>query len=318
MNRQTTHVQAAENNTHFLPMTVYLKRYDSRKPGKNYALWTTGKAYVVKVGNRNFASGYFSYDRVYPMYEKDLQEMGIEAYKEWETIPFSEISLRCQKDLAEKMGELFPWDASYWGSKEKFEEYWEPQTFEGKIAKSLREHIYFYKEFYNSNEFLAEKEKSICLKEEGRYREHIIVLKNGDTFKQRSGYSDQDGYWATLEKITDEQTDQLLKELEERKAQEALARKEHARKCGVMARKYGIRFEISLRCFKGNEEDIKNFVESLKKAFGKDFDGHELSECGRARRRTEIERLGIEIGNVDPNHIAEYIYECLHAGVIVK
>lgn len=317
MNRQTTTtpVQAAENNNaHFLPMTIYKKVYDSRKPGKNYAMWTSGEAYVVCVGSQKFYTGYTYYSsRVYLMPANTLNEMGVDSYETWETIPFDEINLECQRDLVRQMYSLFPWDASAWETREEFEEYWEPQTFEGKIAKSLRDRIYFFRNLFHSKELSEQTERKVSY--EGS---EVLLLKNGKFFIITDGFNLQDGYWAVLEELSSERGQEIMKMADEREAQAAKARKEHARKCGVMARKYGIRFEISLRCFKGNEEDIKNFVESLKKAFGKDFDDHELSECGRARRGAEIERLGIEIGYVDPNHIAEYILECLYAGEIVK
>lgn len=313
----TVQATTTANNAHFLPMTVYQKDYDSRRPGKIYAQWTTGEAYVVCIGNQEFFTGYIQYNNCNGtnlMTEKTFNEMEVEfSYESWETISFNEIYIECQRDLVEKMGSMFPWDASDWKDIEEFEEYCEPQTFEGKIAKSLRDRKYFSHNLFNSKELSEQTERKVSY--EGS---EVLLLKNGKFFIITSGFNLLDGYWAILEELSSERGQEIMKMADEREAQAAKARKEHARKCGAMARKYGIPFEISLRCFKGDEEDIKNFVESLKKAFGKNFDDHELSECGRARRGAEIERLGIEIGYVDPNHIAEYILKCLYAGEIVK
>lgn len=94
-------------------------------------------------------------------------------------------------------------------------------------------------------------------------------------------------------------------------------KKEHARRCGRLAFKYGIRFSIVLKCFKGNEEKIKRFVDSFEKVKNKSCNLKELS-LGRDRKRKELERLGIDISDVDPNYITPYITECLLAGELVK
>lgn len=96
---------------------------------------------------------------------------------------------------------------------------------------------------------------------------------------------------------------------EERK--KALERKAFARKCGKIARKLGVNFENAL-AFRGDETELKNFILSLADAREqiremssreKKVLYHELFECGRARKRTAMEELGIYIGSADPNRI---------------
>ena len=96
---------------------------------------------------------------------------------------------------------------------------------------------------------------------------------------------------------------------EERK--KALERKAFARKCGKIARKLGVGFENAL-AFGGDETELKNFILSLADAREqiremssreKKVLYHELFECGRARKRTAMEELGIYIGSADPNRI---------------
>lgn len=278
-------------------------------------------AYVVLYDNQLFKTGYHTCT-----ISNSILLIGdsfnFDSYKTWERIPFRAIHPYCQKDLLEQMGELFPWGLSYWETREAFNEYWDPQTLEGIIEKSLRDSKYFYYKVVTGEKkelFFSAISDSLCIKLQNypaKYVEKLITI-NDKVYLYCEGYQIGNGYFARLSKSSKDDLEFLRNELKEEKAITPEACKEHARKCSAIASKYGLKFEIALRCFKGNEEDIKLFVESLNNAFGKEYNASELL-CGRMRRHAEINRLGIEIGNVDPNHIAPYILACLDAGKIVK
>lgn len=109
----------------------------------------------------------------------------------------------------------------------------------------------------------------------------------------------------------------IKKEFDENEAAEKKARLEFAHGCTRAARKTGVPFFISL-AFKGDEEAIVRFRDTLKAAIKKGgADMHEMS-CGRARASAEMTKLGIDYGNADPNRLKEYIAECLEKGGIIK
>lgn len=284
-------------------------------------VYATGEAYLVIVDEKEFITGYFHGKHTYLMDEKFLKYFtDMSSPTPWESINFNQISLICQKELVNQMGSLFPWEYASWKSHEDFMEYWEPQTLEGIINKSLREPYYFFSKVVcgehtklvseNTTETIPVQHREIP----NHYHEDLVTIL-GRHFRYKWGYLNS--WFGHLEEISDLEYTSLRNVLKKREEEQRQARKEFAKNCGLMARKYGIPFEISLRCFKGNEASIKNFVESLKNAFGKEYSSHELT-CGRRRREAEIERLGIQIGYVDANHIADYILSCLEAGKILN
>lgn len=310
-----------------ISLHVSERTFDTRHwNNPDYSKWTEGKVYRIIVnGILVFTTGYTHHDYPNLMDENSIrQAMRTQFFIEpWYDISFNHIALHCQKELVEKMGDIFPWSQSAWGSPEMFAEFWEAKTLEGIIARSLLDRGYFYNTVVNGEKkaifFNAIEEELSVIKSISSpfpYNEKLIKIKD-EFYRYKEGLDPLDGHFATLEKISLAEYNNTKAELKERETEEKRARQEHARKCSAMARKYGIPFNISLRCFKGNEKSIKNFVESLKNALGKEFNEHELC-CGRARRKAEIERLGINIGYVDPNHISSYILTCLQVGKIMN
>lgn len=94
-------------------------------------------------------------------------------------------------------------------------------------------------------------------------------------------------------------------------ATKAAEKKEYARKCGRLARKYKVPFVNVLRLGL-NEEEIKFHADSLKAAQKqinamshnekKRLD-HEIFVCGRARKQSALKELGVYVGNGDVNHM---------------
>jgi len=91
---------------------------------------------------------------------------------------------------------------------------------------------------------------------------------------------------------------------------EAKAKKDYARRCGRIARRFKIPFVNVLR-MGDSEEEAKKHQQSLKEAISiiekmdaseKEDWGHELS-CGRARRQTALDHLGVYTGRGDVNYM---------------
>lgn len=94
---------------------------------------------------------------------------------------------------------------------------------------------------------------------------------------------------------------------EEKKAQD---RKEYARRCGSISRRFGIPFVNVLR-MGDNEEEAKKHKDSMEVAVSiikkmnaseKEEWRHELS-CGRARRQAALSYLKVYTGRGDVNHM---------------
>ena len=110
--------------------------------------------------------------------------------------------------------------------------------------------------------------------------------------------------------------DSIKKEYDKKEAAEKKARLDFAHMCTRTARKTGVPFNIAL-AFKGDEEAIVRFRDTLKAAIKKsDADMHELS-CGRARAAAEMERLEIDYDNADPNRVKYFVYDCFKKGAII-
>ena len=93
-------------------------------------------------------------------------------------------------------------------------------------------------------------------------------------------------------------------------AEKAASRKSYAQRCGVISRKYGIPFANVLR-MGDNEEEAQNHKDSIKVALveigrmskkDREYWSWELS-CGRARKKSALQRLGVYTGNGDVNHM---------------
>ena len=111
--------------------------------------------------------------------------------------------------------------------------------------------------------------------------------------------------------------DSIKKEYDEKEAAEKKARLDFAHMCTDAARKTGVPFDIAL-AFKGDEEAIVRFRDTLKAAIKKGgADMHEIT-CGRARASAEMAKLGIDYGNADPNRVKYYVANCLEKGGIIK
>lgn len=111
--------------------------------------------------------------------------------------------------------------------------------------------------------------------------------------------------------------DSIKKEFDENEAAEKKARLDFAHGCTRAARKTGVPFYIAL-AFKGDEGAIVSFRDTLKAAIQKGgADMHEIT-CGRARASAEMEKLGIDYGNADPNRVKDYVADCLEKGGIIK
>lgn len=286
---------------------IYAAGYDSRIGHHGYAMWTDGESYKVFFSSgEEYLFGWKHYDHLYLTEGPDDPR----CLGAWHEIKLSAMEKCCQERLVAIMGEDFPWSESSWGSQEDYKEWSDPVTFFGKLSKAYRDPRYFQAHLLKDPEWIVEKSVydptcssiKLCLVQ-GHWVEVDTQSKKIFRLLSKEAGEEKFSEYTEAEKLA--------------KEKEALARKEHARKCGVIARKYGLPFVVVLRCFKGDEEQVQRFTKSLKAAFGKAFDSDELY-CGRARRRNELERLGIEIGYVDPNHIATYILECLEAGKILK
>ena len=305
--------------SNYLTSTVYENALDSLNP--THSKKGNRTIYIVSIDNKHFITGYtwqnqHDYKNLISKKHIRIQDYENQSGK---YIPFNEITLICQRDLVQQMCDLFPWNESYWGSREAFEEYYYPKTFEGKLAKSLRDNRYFKNEIYEKDDWKTNiLEEWDIEKNKNSYGENgtKIVKFKTEFYYIRYGISSKQESWVTLEHLSQEKALKELQLLNQNNSEQKISKKDHAQKCGLLARKYKISFIVSLRCSKGNEEEIKNFVTTLSQALGKKFNSNELC-CGRARRRAEIERLGIDIGSADPNYIADYILECLTHGKII-
>lgn len=94
-------------------------------------------------------------------------------------------------------------------------------------------------------------------------------------------------------------------------------KKEFARRCGRIARKIGVKFEVSL-AFRGNETEIKKFITSLQTAMAFDYDLRELKNSDQQRSSAEIKKLAIYTRGVDSSRLKEYIADCLCEQTILK
>ena len=103
--------------------------------------------------------------------------------------------------------------------------------------------------------------------------------------------------------------EQMAKKKAEAEA-EAKSKKDYARRCGRISRRFGLPFVNVLR-MGDNEEEAKKHQESLKKAVSiikrmeaseKEDWEHELS-CGRARRQAALAHLEVYTGRGDVNHM---------------
>lgn len=114
-------------------------------------------------------------------------------------------------------------------------------------------------------------------------------------------YSDEEVIAWREDKIAEKKAEEV------KKAQE---KKEYARRCGRISRRFGLPFVNVLR-MGDNEEEAKKHQESLKKAVSiikrmeaseKEDWEHELS-CGRARRQAALAHLEVYTGRGDVNHM---------------
>jgi len=261
--------------------------------------------------------GYYTYPNhttVLITDKSDLANMAPYLNYSRTTIKLNEMELICQEELAQQMGKYFPWHESFWRSKEEFEN---PTAVHRMIIKSLRDSEYFCKLFYSPVwEELVTKEYTLL----ERYSKHTgygekIVRINHKWYTVQYGY-DHNNKWAKLLLLNSTiDIRQFNSNPKVKIHAEHAAIDRYFAHCHTIARKYGIKLGIAVRCFNGNEISIQKFSKSLKKAIGKEFDRDKL-KGSRAQRRAEINKLGIDIGKVDPNHITPYILKCLEAGKI--
>lgn len=244
----------------------------------------------------------------------------------WEEIYLWQMKQICQKELALLLEDDFPWSESSWLNKKSFDEWDNPSTLEGKVRKAVEDNLYCLK-FTRTAEWNSAIKTSNLVEEtsknEAWWKEEYLIETQFGFFEYIFGM-DHNSRWAKLKPLTDidvaYKQARIAKLTAKRERIAALSpeeRLEYSQNAGRLAKKYSISFSIVLHSFKGKEEDVKKFIETLSAAFGKPFNEHELC-CGRERRRAEIQKLGIEIAKADPNHIAPYILVCLREKKLIK
>lgn len=246
--------------------------------------------------------------------------------KDWEEIYLWQMKPICQKELALLLGDDFPWSESSWIDKKAFEEWDNPSTLEGKVLKATDDNLYciqFTKTAEWNNAILSSTLVEETSKNEPWWKEEYLLETKFGFFEYVCGM-DHGSRWAKLKSLNDiDVTYKKARIARYNAKKERIAamtseqRLAYSQKAGRIARSYGISFSVVLHSFKGNEDDVKRFVQTLTAAFNKPFNDHELC-CGRERRRSEIQRLGIEIANADPNYIAPYILACLREKKLIK
>lgn len=293
---------------------LYLVReFDSRVGGKSYAAWTEGVVYAMQVDYKTMYTG--TQLRMCEHYElvRNPESYAIDR-KFWKEVSFKELPAMCIPQVLNTFGpDVIPWAETRWASYEAYMEWCEPTTLEGKLQKALREPREFPKKE------VAEVSQTYNLGKEGyklSWTERTLYQTPWGWYLYGTSYYYTEGFRYELEQLADEEAKSLIVLKKKHDQEEARQKKQYGRHCAVLARKYGLPWDV-VSAFKGEEESIKRFLRTLKDAIEthKEFDSWEL-ECGRERRRSELKRLGIDIAYVDPNRIAPYVCECLEEGGI--
>jgi len=290
-------------------MKVEMRFYDSQKDSTHRQIgWMAGRVHRMYFDGKVFYTGWYCYtygDKCVA-YDKNLEIMMEDAPEKWFPIELSSIVMLCQEDLAKQIGfSRFPWEESTWGSLEAYQEWFSPKKLENKVIKALEDSLYYT--LWSDTEDYR------------RVVEDEYTLHGYNNFNKM--YHKINGIWylvtRTLSgKVLESSNIDVEQVRAEEEATKQAERKAYADKCGVISRRFGIRFEVVLKQFKGNAGAVELFAATLKDALGKPYNESELM-AGRMRRRDEIARLGIYISTVDPNYIAPYILECLKAGKVL-
>lgn len=292
----------------------HVRHFDSRSGGKVYAFWTEGDVYAIQADEEILYTG--TQLRMCEDYEvvTNPEQYAVDrAY--WKEVPFAALPEICIPEVLHAFGpEVIPWSETKWTSYEAYEEWRNPSTLEGKLQLALRKPSQFPRE-----EVEKISTQVIYLGKSGHklsYSTRTLYQTPWGWYRYDTSYYYTEGYTYAVEQLNEEQAKRLIAQKEEREREEARKKKEYGRHCAVLARKYRLPWKV-VSMFKGKEEDVKRFLETLKEAIEskKAFDEWELS-CGRGRRSAELERLGIDISHVDPNRIAPYVCECLEEGCI--
>lgn len=253
-------------------------------------------------------------------------ETPCENVEDWKQIYLWEVKPIAQKEFIALMQDDFPWAESSWVNKTSFEEWDTPSTLIGKLFKATHDSI-FCVEFTQSEEWNELIKESTFVEETNKNepwwkREYLVETEFG-YFEYMYGM-DHGARWAKLKELSEIDVDFKKTRIEKlRNKREKLNllsqedRLRYSRNAGRIAKLYGISFSVVLHSFKGNEENVVKFINTLKEAFEKEYSEIELS-CGRERKRAEIKRLGIEIANADPNYIAPYILACIREKKLIK
>lgn len=314
--KTATTITTATTATTTTAKLFHVRHFGSHLGGKVYANWTEGDVFAVQLNDEIIYTGAQLRMCEYSELIKNPEPYAVDrAY--WKEVPFAALPVICIPEVLHAFGpEVIPWSETKWTSYEAYLEWKEPTTLKGKLQRSLLEPSKFPKE-----EIEKVATQIIFLGKSGyklSYSDSMLYQTPWGWYWYETSYYYTEGYTYAVLQLNEEQAKRLIAKKEEREQEEARKKKEYGRHCAVLARKYRLPWKV-VSMFKGKEEDVKRFLETLKEAIEskKAFDEWELS-CGRGRRSAELERLGIDISHVDPNRIAPYVCECLEEGCILK
>lgn len=255
-----------------------------------------------------------------------IVESPCENISTWNQIYLWAMKPIAQKELIAIMQDDFPWAESSWVNKEAFEEWDNPTSIMGKLFKATHDSV-FCVEFTQTEEWNQAIVDSTFVEETNKNepwwkREYLVETKFG-YFEYMYGM-DHGARWSKLKELSEIDVEfkktriqKLRSKREKLNSISEEQRLKYARNAGRISHLYGISFSVVLHSFKGNEENVIKFINTLKESFNKEYSEFELS-CGRERKRAEIKRLGIEIANADPNYIAPYILACIREKKLIK
>lgn len=281
--------------------------YDSRRGfNHEFSQWTIGNVYHIYLSNdTTVVLGWYNFD--HNVVTRSCEDMLKTAYPP-KDISLKEMKNICQEELATIMGDYFPWSDSCWGSREEYMEWSDPQTTKGIIIKSINDWRYFTK-IWDSKKFQDIIEESYHLVSDlfANQGDYMIRIEN-QWFRVPYGLYRKRLYFASEEEVSTFIANCKAKEAERQAKAKAErdAKKDYARRCGELAKKYGIRFNVVL-AIGDNATEVANFTNTLKSVC--------KCQCKLDNfTRADMETLGFHHCS---SRAVYYVRECLEAGKIL-
>jgi len=161
---------------------LYLDRDDSK-----FNFGVTGELYVIEHNDKVYKVGYLYAGRFAT--EEDFNKVKTKNYTLWRTIPFAGITTICQERLVVMMGKDFPFEASFWKTKEAWDEWCEPKTTLGKVSKSSRDSE-FFKTWYQSDEWSNVRQIRFSLQRK-HYIKNLCYVDGMGWFLEEINWNDE-------------------------------------------------------------------------------------------------------------------------------